>query len=120
MGYSFTTGATKKDRVNYLTQSWSNTDKETGKEVTHTVLKSHVKRNVLYMVVEATCEGKVVKRSIAISLLMNGGAGCGWGSKDMCEAMGVYVYDCPVEYFDMVPCPNKHAAEWREKVQANN
>lgn len=40
--------------------------------------------------------------------------------KDMDESAGPMYYDCPLHFFDMVPCPTERewAAEWREKVRA--
>lgn len=41
----------------------------------------------------------------------------GWGYKDMCESSGPYVFNCPLSYLELVPCPGGYATEWREGVR---
>lgn len=43
----------------------------------------------------------------------------GWGYKDMDEACGPVIYDCPLSILDLAtdPAPNEYAKEWRQNVR---
>ena len=46
-----------------------------------------------------------------------GGRGQDWGYKDIDESMGPYETSCPLSFFDMVPCPEGYAVEFRERCR---
>jgi hypothetical protein len=78
-----------------------------------------VRGNTLYTVFEITKEDGQKHRFIGISLLAYDRRDECWGVKDMEESMGVYEFDCPLYFFDLVPTPpNEYAKNWREKVIA--
>ena len=54
--------------------------------------------------------------------LMQGREGSrdGWGYKPMEESMGPCETTCPPCFFDMVPCPEGYAVEWRKRVLADH
>lgn len=82
-------------------------------------LSHSVHGNTLFAVWEITAVDGSKKRFIGIDLLCHR-RGEGWGYKDCEESQGVYRYDCPLKFFDMVPCPGSYATEWREKVRAHH
>lgn len=112
MGWTFTSGATKKNVISEITT-----------QLTGPAMKSIakcIKGNALWVVFEYTQEQnghKLGDRWIGCFLL-GAEKGFGWGYKDMTESMGPCAYTCPLSYLEMVPCPGGYAAEWREKVRA--
>lgn len=111
MGWDFTSGATKADRIRELTKGWESDD------ATHTVIRKCVKGNILWYVMEIRDKATdATSRWIGCSLL-GAEKGFGWGSKDMSEEMGPCFYNVPLEYLDMVPEP-AHNYGWRAKVRA--
>jgi hypothetical protein len=102
----------KKDFIAHRTRRQRGQD-----DTTFTCLAHSVRGNTLYTVWEVTHPNKPAHRFIGIDLLSK--TSDGWGYKDMCESMGIYKYDCPLKFFDMVPePPNEHARKWRDKVRA--
>lgn len=107
MGWSFCNAWNKAGLVKHLTE-------ENGLP---TLAKS-VRGNTLWTVQEGTKTDGTKERFIGCYRLQ-GGRHEGWGYKDMDESMGPCYYDCPLKFFDMVPCPEYgYAKEWREKVRA--
>lgn len=83
------------------------------------VLASTVRGNRHWYVAQYQKDDKPV-RFIGLDLMESGGAGEGWGYKDMDESVGPYYFDCPMSYLDMVRDwePVGSAAKWRESVRA--
>lgn len=55
------------------------------------------------------------KREILLALIKKHGGM--FSRKDISESAGPSYYDCPISFFDIVPCPGSYATEWREKVK---
>ena len=56
--------------------------------------------------------------TIGLNLMKSGGAGYGWGTKELTESMGPNELNCPLRFMDKVSAPKHYAAEWRERVRA--
>ncbi len=70
------------------------------------------------LISKATGEVAIAERYIGCDLLQYDNTCHGWGYKDMDESSGPYVFNCPLSYLEMVPCPGGYATEWRESVHA--
>lgn len=106
MGWDFAAGATKQEIVKELT------DPRTYNAGT-TILKSALKLNRLYVLVERNNE-----RTILVCLLKED-KDYGWGYKLMDECEEPYYYDCPLSLIDLAgPTQHEGANRWRAKVIA--
>jgi len=76
-------------------------------------LRKFTSGNTLWTVQECA-DGQ---RFIGCYLMVNGGRESGWGYKPMDESMGPCELTCPLAFFDMVPCPEGYAVEWRVNVR---
>lgn len=112
MGWDFTQGASKSDIIRQCTDGW---ESDHIKSVT---LKSCIRGNVLWTVRELTHKKDGSKDRFIGCDLLGKDKGYGWGKKSLEESMGPTDHNCPLSYFDMVPCPKgPYAALWREEVR---
>lgn len=120
MGWSFTSGATKKSVIAELTKGWDNVHSKA------TCLAHCVKGNILWAVMET--EAKLTaetspdpehltpgtKEKWILCSILGAEKDFGWGSKDMDEGMGPCYYTCPISYLETVTVITN--AAWRAKV----
>jgi hypothetical protein len=114
MGWDFIRGFDRKKTISYLTEDRASTDPGSTFTSEKTLAKKVVK-GVLYFVREFTyrSDGRI-QRILCVALLQADRRDNSYGFKLMDEAMGPCVYDCPVEFFDLVPNPGSYATDWRE------
>ena len=113
MGWLISHDLTKKEQVAELVKGWSN-DKKGCRFLAHSV-----RGNVLYAVgqnFDRTTPERFEDRFILVCLLRKD-RGYGWGYKDMTEAMGPNVADCPLKFLAMAP---EADANWRARVRAHH
>ena len=114
MGWMFSTAwSDRKSIIRHLIRNESDDNR------TRTCLAHCLRGNVLWTVWEINRHDDTTKRYIGCDLLQNGGAGEGWGYKDMDESCAPFYYTCPMKYLNMVP--EVANQEWRDEVirQAN-
>lgn len=111
MGYTSSTGKTRNQVIAEQCGPW-----ETVHGDTVTALRTHRAGNedwFLYALYDHS--GKEKDRFIGLTIWD------GHYHKEMEEAVGPYYYGCPVEWLDLVPCPETDwARAWREKVRNAN
>ena len=105
MGYTFTSGATKKDTIAEITRDFHLQDKH------YACIKRALRGQTLWSVWTKT-EGASVERYIRCDLLRKDGDS--WGHKAMSEREHPYQYSCPLGYLDLAPAT---CEEWRDKVR---
>jgi hypothetical protein len=111
MGTSYTYGATKASIIADITKNWG--DGHTG--IVHTCKEKKTVGNTVYSLWEKKSpEGISLLKYIRIDLLVSS-RGYGWGYKGLDESMHPFYYDCPLKWFEEVPCPNESAANYRIK-----
>jgi len=105
MGWDYQQGQNKKSLVVMLTR-WGYLAE---KVVAHKVINSSPGHAELWLVLETEKAGRLI-----CLCLLQSQKGYGWGYKSMTEAMGPYIYSCPLDFLDQAPeaCP-----EWRTKVR---
>lgn len=55
--------------------------------------------------------------TIGLTLMKSGGAGYGWGTKELTESEGPNEVNCPLRFLDKASPPKHYAVEWREAVR---
>ena len=131
MGWTFGSNTTRKQIIQERTALWDNKNNSNNTKdhyVSFVCLKNCFKGSsvagTLWTVWEIThfnkLDDSVIKteRFIGCDLLRysNYRNSHSWGYKDMDESMGPYIYNCPLSYLPMVPCPGGCAEEWRKGV----
>jgi len=101
MGWSFTQGQTKKELVAWITE-------QTADDGTKACSHHKTLGNSLWAIFSDKNED-----SFIMLFLLQSDKGYGWGYKSICESSHPYYFNCPLEYFEIVPTEN---AEWRKKV----
>ena len=108
MGWLMSQGQTKRELIERLTTT-ENTNGNTWETI-----KSCVRGNVLWSVIDHTNPEKKTSRFIACFLMRKDGD-YGWGYKDIEESCGPCYYSCPLSYLDITPVAS---GSWREQVRA--
>ena len=118
MGWTFHT--TPKTKADFIAERTATQENESGR---WEVLKHHLApgsdgESNLWKIVRRTYPDGRSETFIALDLIINRG---GWGYKDLCESMGPYETNCPVEWLDEVPAPtDEYSIEFRRRVRAAN
>ena len=116
MGWTFTSGASRKDIIEEVSQTWLS------ETIKSECIAKCTRGNVLWQVWQVSRKDESGDtftpsvRWIGCVLMQNGGRD-GWGAKEMSETMGPCYYTIPQGYLDMVPCP-EGGEGWRIKVAA--
>lgn len=111
MGWLISHDFSKKEQVEDLIKGWDIPDTNR-KQV---CIGHSVRGNVLYAVFQHKIDDVPSSDAYIAVFLLRKDRGYGWGYKDMTEACGPYVYDCPEKLFKLAPVVAD--ASWREKCR---
>lgn len=111
MGWLISHDFTKKEQVADLIKTWDIPD--TGRS--QDCIGHSVRGNVLYAVLQPRINGEPSGDAYIAVFLLRKDRGYGWGYKDMTEACGPFVYDCPEKLFKLAPVATN--PEWRQSCR---
>lgn len=110
MGWSFG-WPTKTAVIEDMTRTWQD-----GSDRIETIAKKSTKSGC-WTVDERTAPDGTKTRTLAVILIERHGKD--YGYKGICEEMGPYASDCPLEFLDMVPEPDsEEARSTRARIRA--
>lgn len=117
MGSYFTRGASRKNIIAELTQTFSNSLAEGGIHTVKVLAKAFVGNNMWVVHETSNSRTNLTGRFICLYILMR--SSDGWGYKPISEDMGPADLSCPLAFIELVKDSPSHSygINWRERVK---